>query len=154
MKLKSRSGASGLSIFLVAALGCHGTPGDVGRSLPLAADPCAERLHDICGQFLLYYSSRGELPEKLEDLSSAPGSDEPPSFTCPISQKPYVYDRGGLPISEPPGRVVLYDFAPVHSGLRWAIVIVQSGGGRPLMTRIVGIGEEKWAQVKVGTPPR
>jgi hypothetical protein len=127
--------------------GCRAATANGPQRSP-AADPCAERLHDICGQFLLYDSLKGELPEKLDDLRSAPGADASIAFACPTSNEPYVYDRRGLLISDPPGRVVVYDSAPIHSGLRWAIVIARSGGASPIMTRVAGLGEEKWVQAK------
>ena len=76
------------------------------------------------------------------------GTDESLFFVCPKSEEPYVYDPSGPGIPDPPGQVVVYDSAPVHSGLRWAIVVVKPEGGKPLMTRIVGLAEEKWRQLK------
>src|SRR4029079_15400995 len=39
----------------------------------LTADPCANRLHDICGALLLYYAVYRQLPGQLNELSRVPG---------------------------------------------------------------------------------
>ena len=35
-------------------------------------DPCAMRLHDICGALLLYYQQNHTLPKRLDDLANSP----------------------------------------------------------------------------------
>lgn len=139
-----------LCIILTASallVGCHGTPANVPQR-PSASDPCAERLHDISGHFLLYYSLKGRLPQKLEELRSIAGGDASLSFTCPVSETPYIYDSSGPRIDDPPGFVVVYDSVAAHSGLRWAIIMEKPTGAKPLVTRIVGLAEERWAQLK------
>ncbi|MEP0842766.1 MAG: hypothetical protein HRF43_08645 [Phycisphaerae bacterium] len=104
-------------------------------------DPCATRLHDICGPLLLYYARRHQLPARLEELSGVPGFEEIKDFTCPVSGRPYVYDPAGTISSAPPSRVILYDPAPSHSGLRWAVSIIEPEGDGPLVTKVIALQE-------------
>src|SRR5262245_27281058 len=59
-------------------------------------DPCATRLHDICGPLLFYYATNHQLPVKLEDLKQIGGFEEV-EYICPVSGLPYVYVPAGLP---------------------------------------------------------
>ncbi len=104
-------------------------------------DPCAMRLHDICGALLLYYFQNAELPERLDDLTALPGIDGPLEFTCPGSKLPYIYEPGGIAIPERKSFVILYDPAPSHSGMRWAILIEQPVPGEPLVTKVIPLAE-------------
>jgi len=129
---------------LAVAAGCETAPPAVapqGTSsiLPSAADPCSERMHDICGLFLMYHALRGRLPERPEELLrvAGPGDDIP--FVCPVSGKAYLYDPDGTPVPGQPGRVVLQDPLPTHHGVRWAIAIVQPGGTQPASARVIGL---------------
>lgn len=104
-------------------------------------DACATRLHDLCGPLLLYYGIRHHLPEQLEELSRLPGFEGIRDFTCPVSGKPYVYDPDGTISSAPPSRVILYDPEPSHSGLRWAVSIIEPDGDAPLVTKVIALPE-------------
>lgn len=131
----------------VAAAGCQTPP----AATPVAAtasnrpgqavDDCASRLHDICGQLLLYYSVKGRLPQKLEETPSISGEPLPP-LLCPVSQKPYTYNRGGVEIAGTNGRAIVYDSQPTHSGARWAIVMETVRPGKPLVARVVQLPRE------------
>ena len=99
-------------------------------------DPCAERLHDACGQLLLYYSTHQELPQGLDDLSELGPELGAPPLVCPTSGKPYVYDRQGLQVPGWPGRLVVYDAEPCHAGRRWGIVAEPPQPGKPLVVRV------------------
>ena len=119
---------------LVAALACvsgcqMAAPSPAPTALNM--DPCAERLHELCGHFLLYYAAHKEMPPNLNDLAASSGLSSA-ALVCPDSGKPYVYDADGLTIPERQGRLVLYDAEPMPSGSRWGILVT----GRPgtLMT--------------------
>lgn len=112
-------------------------------------DPCAERLHDACEPLLLYYAIHRRLPEKLEELRAVPGGNPSLSLVCPVSQKPYIYNRTGLRTADQGGVIIMYDPEPSHSGLRWAISITESGGSQPLITRVVAVPEARF----IGVPP-
>jgi len=99
-------------------------------------DPCAERLHDACGRLLLYSRTNGRLPETLDDLAR-PDSGAIAPLVCPASGKPYVYSKDGLRVPGRAGLLVLYDAQPVHSGMRWAILVEGSDKGKPLAGRVV-----------------
>ena len=53
-------------------------------------------------------------------------------YTCPASGKPYLYRPDGVEIPGHPGRAVVFDPAPSHSGLRWAIVLSAGAGNLPV----------------------
>jgi len=103
-------------------------------------DPCAERLHDICGQLLLAYARKNALPKALGELQGLSSRRLPP-LACPTSAKPYVYNPDGLKIQGRPGRVVLYDPTPAHSAMRWAVLADDIGTGQPLTLRVVLLPE-------------
>ena len=135
----------GLSCALLAAaaLGCQMEEEPIVpvRRPSVRTDPCAERLHDVCGQLLLYHGTHRKLPESLEELG-APGSamEWPP--VCPTSGEPYVYNPAGLQIPGQPGRLVLYDARPSHSGMRWGILLSDTGSGGTLAARVLLLPEE------------
>lgn len=104
-------------------------------------DACATRLHDVCGALLLFYATNDRLPVDLSELQRAPGSEDIPSFTCPVSGKPYVYNPGGIRMPEKASWVILYDPAPSHSNLRWAVSILEPVSGQPLVTKVVALPE-------------
>ena len=104
------------------------------------SDPCADRLHDLCGQLLLYFSATGEMPATLDDLNRMDSQTLPP-LVCPISGKPYLYNKDGLRVPGRAGLLVLYDAEPVHSGMRWGIMVEAGGAGQPLSGRVVLLPE-------------
>lgn len=106
-----------------------------------ATDPCATRLHDLCGPLLHYYALNRRLPQRLEELQGVAGPDPAVSFECPVSGQPYVYVPGGFPWGDQPGFVVLHDAEPSHSGFRWAVVVEEPKGAQPLITRVVAVPE-------------
>jgi hypothetical protein len=123
---------------VVAAAGCQ--TGAAARRAGADIDPCAERLHDLSGRLLFYYSLHGALPAALEDLASADPTPLPP-LVCPVSGKPYVYNREGLPVRGRPGRAVLYDAAPTHAGMRWAALVDPPIEGKPRTARVLLLPE-------------
>jgi len=102
-------------------------------------DPCADRLHDICGDLLHYYSVHGNLPERLLDAASGP---QPAlSLTCPTSGKAYVYSATGIEIPGWPGRVVVHDAEACHSGVRWGILMETPQQGKAMVIRVARLPE-------------
>jgi hypothetical protein len=85
------------------------------------SDPCSARLHEISGALLEYYALHGRLPVRLEDLNALPDLDQPLSFSCPASGKPFVYVPSGLVRLADPQPIVLFDPAVDRAGLRWVI---------------------------------
>jgi hypothetical protein len=126
------AGLAGALLVAMIAAGCQ-TAATPNRQPSAAIDPCADRLHDICGDLLLYYAARGKLPDRIEDIR---GADTTP-LICPVSGRPYLYNPGGLLIPGLEGRLVLYDPLPFHSGLRWGIMAEPGGEGEPLALRVV-----------------
>ena len=107
---------------------------------PLSAtDPCATRLHDLCGPLLQYYALNRRLPDRIEELQAIAGPDPAASFDCPVSGRAYVYVPGGFAWGDRPGFVVLHDAEPSHSGFRWAVVVDAPQGSQPLVTRVVAV---------------
>ncbi len=105
-------------------------------------EPCADRLHDICCHLLLYHSLSKRLPQTLEGLPAVTGPGEVPPLICPVSGQPYLYRPEGLQLPGGPGRLVLYDAAPAHSGMRWGILIAEPKGDGPLATRVLLLPDE------------
>jgi hypothetical protein len=104
-------------------------------------DPCASRLHDICEPLLLYYIKHDQLPGRLEELREIPGFEKL-ELICPVSKKPYLYNPIGITTSESRARIICYDAAPSHSGMRWAISIIepqQENGA--LVTKVIALPE-------------
>ena len=132
------------------AAGCQAS-GTSARRPDAAIDPCAERLHDVCGRLLFYCSVNGKLPEKLDDLKRVDSSPLPP-LVCPVSGKPYLYNKEGLPTPGRAGFLVVYDAAAVHGGMRWGVWLEAAGEGQPLSGRIVRFPESLLAPAK--KPPQ
>ena len=141
----NRSRGVALSLALAVTLFFTGCQTSVRnqRELDLATDPCASRLHDICGHLLLYYAVNKRLPQDLDGLRAGIGSADVPPLTCPVSGRDYLYHTAGLRVPGRSGRLVLYDASPAHSGMRWGIVIVGAGGAGPLSTRVILLPEER-----------
>jgi hypothetical protein len=112
-------------------------PAPAGQPPISNTDPCAMRLHDICGGLLLYYLQNQDLPASLTELSKFPGVDEGLEFVCPESKKPYVYIPQGIFLPEKNAYIVLYDPEPVHAGYRWAVQVQAPEPGKPLVTRVI-----------------
>jgi len=109
-------------------------------------DPCAMRMHDLCGGLLLYFAQHQDLPSKLEDLATIPGLDAPggAAFVCPESAKPYVYSIDGMMEPERRSRIILYDPEPSHLNMRWAIRIQEPQAGEALVARVVALPESRF----------
>lgn len=128
------------------AAGCQ-TTAPAARRPSVEVDACAERLHDVCGRLLLHYSLHRRLPETLESLAAL-DPEKPVPLVCPVSGRPYVYDPKGPPIPGRPGRLVLYDPLPSHSGMRWGVFVDDAGDGKGLIARVVLFPEEPPASVE------
>ena len=138
---RSRTTALACWIGLLAlASGCQSVGPARLRRPGAAKDPCAERLHDLCGQLLLYYSNYKKLPPTLTDLKSV-GAPPGPPWVCPMSGKPYIYDSNSAPIAGGGGRLVLFDAEPSHSGTRWGILVDKASGGANFTARVVVVAE-------------
>ncbi len=141
-----------LLLVVVALAGCQGGTGSGTPTKPKpppgatsALDPCEERLHDIAGALLSYYLLNKRLPDSLEPLRALADADRPIELTCPVSGKPYIYNRQGIPVysegaptpalagPQPAGRtmrlLVVYDPEPTHNGVRKAIAITPPSAG-------------------------
>ena len=128
----------------IVATGCPPAAEPVAVHRPsLKNDPCAERLHDICGALLMYYATRRQLPPTPAALRSTAGVPLPP-LVCPASGKPYVYTPAGVPIPQRTGRVVMYDPQPSHSGMRWAVLATPSPDGN-ITARVILVADKDLA---------
>ena len=141
MALACRVGSWAL---VALACGCEVTEPAMVPPPSVRKDPCAERLHDVCGHLLLYYASHKRLPPTLAELKSALAM-RPPPLVCPASGKPYVYDPAGVSIPGRPGRLALYDPEPSHSGMRWAIMVGTPADGANVTARVILLPESEFA---------
>jgi hypothetical protein len=129
---------------VLLAIGCQPAPAPQTRSQPqviingaqsvsdpparpeqiegaIHSDACAERLQEISGALLEYYASYEKLPARLDVLNSLPDLDQPLAFSCPNSDRPFVYVPSGLHSAGDSRQIVLYDPAIDRAGLRWVI---------------------------------
>ena len=116
---------------------------NLAKQAPITnTDPCAMRLHDICGALLLYYFNHFELPETLEELQPI-SEDEPlPPMICPVTQVPYIYNPSGIHLPERNTWIILYDPAPAHSRMRWAVTVQQPPDETEmLVTKVIALPE-------------
>jgi hypothetical protein len=126
-------------LVLVMAAGCAPQP-PAPASRPaglLEDDPCAERLHDLAGQLLMFYVQHHKLPRELSQL----GPDAPKPL-CPVCGDPYVYNPQGLAVPGSSARAILWDALPCHSGVRWGIVMETPSPGHPLKIDVIRLPAE------------
>src|SRR4051812_36711342 len=106
-----------------------------------ATDPCPERLHDLAGAILNFLVQYDRLPPTLEDLKPVGGTTL--ELTCPASGQKYIYTPNAIKL--PPGRwAIVYDSAPVHSGMRWVIVFSPGKDGQPPVPAVIAITEAEF----------
>lgn len=138
-------------------------PAPAAGQAALTDDPCAERLHDLAGQLLLYWVKNHDLPAELADLTTAQ-SRPAVGLICPVSHKPYLYSRCGLAIISGPkaglkadtqARVIVYDGEPSHHGMRWAIVAEPPGAGEALVPTVTLLREDavRWPSQALKAEP-
>ena len=114
-------------------------------------DACATRLHEVCGPLLLYYATRHQLPERPEELAQMPGFESVGELLCPVSRRPYLYNPIGVMTKGEPARIIMYDPAPSHSGMRWAIAVIEPQRQiDPLITKVIALPESHFTL----QPPR
>ena len=121
---------------LILLTGCASAPRGASkpRALNSNTDPCAVRLHEMCGPLLLYFAQNHMLPEDPSILAD--------DFTCPVSHQRYVYNRDGFPAPRDSSlRVIIYDAKPFHEGARWGIAVMQPRGDAPLVAKVIAIPE-------------
>lgn len=136
-------------VCLAAALvGCQSNrkstqpmPTDSGQAPISNTDPCAGRLHDLSGVFLMYLLRNNDLPESLEQLKPYAHQMGVTDFTCPASGEPFVYQRDGILFPEQNSRIILYDPKPSHSGFRWAITLGAPTPDQPPRTKVIALPE-------------
>jgi len=114
-------------------------------------DPCATRLHSIEGALLDYYVSYHHWPASLQELR--PIGNETLELACPVSGKPYIYNRLGM---ERPGdarKLLVYDATPAHQGTRWGIAMDRDlTGGNPV-PEVISIPEAQFRAYRPAPPP-
>ena len=131
----------------VAVVGCTTTEkkrtGLQTSDAPVApisnTDECATRLQDMCGGLLMYYQINKRLPASLHEIDDFPGGQDSGPMVCPVSKQPYVYVPAGIFLPEKNTRIIVYDPAPSHSHLRWAISIDEPDPEKPLVTKVIAL---------------
>ena len=117
---------------------------------PIGSDPCASRLHNISGQFLMYYALNGRLPAQMSDLKTVADVDDQTDYVCPISHQPYSYVPGGLTLPSGGPRLIAFDAAPVHNGFRWGILFSTPKGKQPATTWVIKLNSALFAEYEQG----
>jgi hypothetical protein len=103
----------------------------------MLTDPCAERLHDLAGALLLFYSRYGRLPKQLEDLSPTGNAAKTTPLKCPVSNLPYLYASDGIPLSGYKDRLIVWDAQPCHNRNRWVILDIGAVNNKTLILRVI-----------------
>jgi hypothetical protein len=154
-----------LLLAALLAAGCQGPPGSsarAGTAGPQRAsdrarlsntDACAMRLHDIAGALLFYYATHHALPERLDELGRLPGFENIGEFACPVSRQPYIYNPTGILNPDGQSRLVVYDAAPSHSGLRWAVSIIEPSDNAPLIAKVIAVPESMFSPAATRPTP-
>lgn len=137
----ARAAALALPLVAVLAAGCWRSAQPTSRP-SFAADPCAERLHALCGVLVQHYATTREFPRSREDLEKLVAGAGSGPLVCPASGKPYRYVPGGLEARTRALHLVLYDPEPVHAGKRWAVIFTQTKPTGPLTARVVLIEDD------------
>ena len=141
------------AILISSMLGCASKPpprAAQARSHQSAisnTDPCATRLHDICGPLLFFYATNHKLPGSLDELRKIQGFEDV-EYVCPVTGLAYIYVPDGIPAPNQPGaKIVLYDAAPSAQGLRWAVSIIEppTRGAGALITKVIAVPESYFA---------
>ena len=139
-----------VAIGVLSCVGCTSGPKSQVEDQPTLArqepisntDACAMRLHDICGALLLYYFNHFELPESLADLEPISEDQPLPPMICPVTQVPYIYSIDGIYLPERDSWIILYDPAPAHSRMRWAVTVQQPPDETEmLITKVIALPE-------------
>jgi hypothetical protein len=143
-----------LGVAVLLLPGCRSqTSSRAPTALSAATDPCAERMHEIGGELLLFYATYHRLPDRLDELRSMPGSDPSLELSCPISHEAYVYLPTRLSwLKTQQGPVVLYDSRPVHEGMRWALIWQDTGSDDPQIMRVVAVPDAAVRLVPTSRP--
>lgn len=149
------AGVAVMSLLALLVAGCTGGDkhaGDAGGgSLSAEApitntDPCAMRLHELSGALLLHYFNHFELPQDLAQLQPLESGKLLPPAVCPVTGAPYIYYPTGILLTEQQAYVVLYDSAPAHSRMRWAVTVHEpADGGETLLTKVIVLPESFFA---------
>lgn len=150
----------GLILAVALAGACQSQPGKQSAAptrAPAAAttkklpnsntDPCAMRLHDICGALFMYYAIHHDLPAKVEDLAEVPGFENVRDFTCPASGRAYIYNPiGVVSTGGASARLIIYDPSPVHAEMRWAISVIEpKDPNAALIAKVVALPESNFS---------
>jgi hypothetical protein len=125
--------ACGLLALLAA--GCE-MPPPAATTRPAASatlDPCADRMHDLCGALLRYYMAHRDLPAALEDLAEV---DQSIALECPTTRRPYEYVREGLGVRGEAARLIIFEPIPCRDRLRCGILCQPVQPGKPLILRV------------------
>ena len=141
MSPNDKSVTLALAMVLALAAGCTlpMPPPQRPASRPAGpeSDPCAERLHEVAGQLLMFYVEHRQLPDALAQLNLPEAQ-----LSCPVCKRPYVYDPQGVLLSNLSVRAVLWDPQPCHSGVRWAVVMDEPKPGKPLSLNVIPIAQD------------
>jgi len=119
-----------------SAVGVGSTAG-VASTARLASDRSAGALHDLAGEFLLYYTTRGELPPSLEALVSRQGLSTD-RIINPATGEFFLYDPAGVMVKRVGARIHVIE-ASSRNGLRWGLGVVDATPGKPLVTKVVAL---------------
>lgn len=112
------------------------------RDRPSISDLSSERLHEIEGALLLFYSAHGRPPAELSELQESPDPDVPLSLVSPVKNKPYVYIRGGLQSPGKSLRIYVYDPTPLPDGSLRCLLMPEFKRGTPSTSQVLLVPPE------------
>ena len=109
----------------------------------LSSDPAAERLQDIGGYVLLYYSQQKQLPQSLDDLAQMPGGDSL-DLTSPRTGTKFDYYPNGLWSSDHPNKCIVACDPVAGGSIRWCLLMTPPANGAALVVTVVAIPEQNF----------
>jgi len=109
----------------------------------VSTDPAAERLQDIGGFLLLYYSEQRQLPQSLDDLAQMPGGDSL-DLTSPRTGTKFDYYPNGLWSSDHPNKCIVACDPVAGGSIRWCLLMTPPANGAALVVTVVAIPEQNF----------
>ena len=103
------------------------------------ADASSERLQDIEGALLFYYSLHGRLPAQLSDLNESADPGIPLALTSPTQERPYAYIPNGLRAPGKELRIYVYDPTPLPNGDMRCLLMAEPKRGAATTPQVVPV---------------
>jgi hypothetical protein len=126
------------------AAGCQAPSAPAAKAQKAAdselLDPVAQRMHDICGQILLFHGSHSRLPTSLAELCQAGGMDGR-QVLDPSTGRAFAYAPAGLADVAGAGKIIAAAAPGGAARWRWCIAFRETNGSA--VCTVVPVPSEK-----------